>query len=175
LRIEDESEAVVFLRDWQERTWRGLQLAVRPLEKGWRIRLNFPPGATWFDEAWMDDGEQTLRLEIKDGRLNLGGFPPGRTYRIGLPMFLGSEDQVLTLEGLEGRAVFLVGTDERPIGPGESLVLDLSREDLFAVGPPPALADGQVRIRTRPRPAMVEVTIDPEAEKLLRSLGYVGR
>ena len=115
LRIDNENDAVVFLRDWQERTWRGLQLAIRPQEKSWRVRLNFPPGATWFDEAWMADGEQTLRLEIEDDRLDLGGFPPGRTYLIGLPMW--SEAQILTLEGLVGRAVLLAGAEELPIGP----------------------------------------------------------
>jgi hypothetical protein len=174
LAIDVENDAVVFLRDWQERTWRGLQLAVRP-QLGWRVRLNFPPGTTWFDEAWMEDGVQTLRLEIKDDRLDLGGFLPGRTYLIGLPMFIGPEPQFLTLEGLAGRAVFLAGAEERSIGPGETHRLDLSSDDLRATGPPAELAAGQVRIRTRPRPPRVEVAIDPEAQKLLRSLGYVGR
>jgi hypothetical protein len=71
--------------------------------------------------------------------------------------------------------VLLAGAEELPIGPGETLDLDLSRDDLHAAGAPAALAAGQIRIRTRPRPPRVEVTIDPEAEKLLRSLGYVGR
>jgi len=174
LKIDPQDAAVVFLNDWQERTWQGLQLAVRP-SAGWRIRLSFPPGSTWFDEAWMEDGTRTLRLTINDDRLELGGFPPGRTYRIGLPMFIDSEEPILILEGLAGRAVLLAGGEQFSLEPGQTQRLDLSRADLRADAPPAALADGQVRIRTRPRPPQAEATIDTEAEKLLRSLGYVGR
>jgi len=172
-RIDPENAAIVLLRDWQERAWRGLQIAFRP-EQGWRVRLSFPPGTTWFDEAWMEDGTQTLRIDIQDNQLELGGFPPGKTYRVGLPLFIEPEGHVLTLEGLAGQAVFLVGAEERTVGAGETLQLDLARDDLRAAGPLGVLADGRARIRARPRSARAEATIDPEAEELLRSLGYVG-
>jgi hypothetical protein len=173
LQVDAQDQAVLFLQDWQERTWRGVQIAVRP-SPGWRLRLTFPSGSIPFDEAWMDDGFQTLRLTLDDGRLELGGFPPGRTYRIGLPVSIDPEDPVLILEGIAGQAVLLAGGEELALGAGQTLDLDLSREDLRATGSADAMTAGQFRIRTRPRPARIEVKIDPEAEELLRSLGYVG-
>ncbi len=172
LPLDTAADAIAFLRNWQERTWRGVQLAVRPTA-GWRIRLRFPSGTTWFDEPWMENGVQTLRLDAGDHVLELGGFPPGRTYRIGLPIYL-ADGAVLTLEGLAGDVVLLAGERELSLETGKTRQLDLSSPELLAAGAAAPLAAGQLRIRTRARPMHGEVSIDPETRRLLESLGYVG-
>ncbi|NIM01582.1 MAG: hypothetical protein GTN89_12205, partial [Acidobacteria bacterium] len=158
------------LEDWQERSWRGVQLVVNPTA-GWRVRLRFPTGTEWFDEPWMADGTHALRLEVIDDAIELGGFPPGRTYRIGLPLYL-NESSTLTLEGLAGRATVVAGTERTALAAGETRRLDLLAADLLArpLAPP---GPGHVVIRARPRPRQGEVSIDPETRKLLQSLGYL--
>jgi len=167
--------ALILLREWLANTWRGLQLEIRPAGE-WAATLEFPSDTVWLDEAWIDDGARSRRLEPADNRLTLSGLKAGGTYRVGLPIEIETGRQYLKVTALRGSATYTVGRQSIELAEGRSERFDLSLSELRAVAPDKPAPGNLVRLRTRPFSARVGTPpLDPELEKVLRSLGYVGQ
>jgi arylsulfatase A-like enzyme len=166
---DPEDPALRGLREWRERTWRGVRLSLH-LDPAWEGELRLDPAVPWTDEPRLEDRDRSYPVAREAGRVTLAGLP-GRPLSLLLPLDPGRAG-TMELRSVSGSLSVFDGQRWNPVPEGGSEILDLAAIPLDAP-PPRAIPEGssavlQVRGLEQGEPHV----IDAETRDLLEDLGY---